>query len=142
MAAFEKAKTTVDLGKIQEGNVEVKKENIGTRKLLEGFNFLNVKIHLLTDDLNKLYKKEKYKDIFDVGVLGIGAADKMKEEDHQNIWKKGAKVHVETCDNLVIMKKEQRAEFRKKLDEYATGAGWKDCKEHPYDAHMLWDTGK
>ena len=60
MKGFEKAKKTIDLGDIAEGITEVKKENEGTRKLLRGFEFLNVKIHLLTDDLNKLYQKQKY----------------------------------------------------------------------------------
>ena len=57
LAAFDKAKQTIDLGVITEGITEVKKENEGTRKLLDGFKHLNVKIHLLTDKIDKLYTK-------------------------------------------------------------------------------------
>ena len=47
----------IDLGKITEGKTTVKDENIGTRKLLQGFEFLNIKIHLLSDTLDKIYTK-------------------------------------------------------------------------------------
>lgn len=141
MKGFDKAKQTIDLGDIPEGITEVKEENIGTRKLLQAFSFLNVKIHLLTDDLNKLYKKQKYQDYFDVGVLSINSADKMKEEDNKNIWKPGAKIHIETCDQLCILKKEQRQQYRDKVKEYAGQVGWKEMKSH-YSHHMLYDVGK
>ena len=74
-------------------------------------------------------------------MLSISSAHLIKEEGHQKIWKKAAKVHVETSDQLVIMKKEQREEYRKKITEYAAEAGWKECKSH-YDHHMLYDVGK
>merc|ERR1712227_880369 len=128
MDGFNEAKQTIDLGNITEGKTEVKKENIGTRKLLEGFKFLKIKIHLLSDSLDKIYTKQKYQEYFDAGILGLGAADRMTDEGHNNIWKKGAKVHIESADNLVIMKKEQRAEFRTEVQKRTAKAGWKECK--------------
>lgn len=139
---LKKASETIDLSKISEGQSKVKMENEGSRMLLEGFKFLNVKIHLLSDDLNKIYKKEKYQNYFDIGVLSMSSGDRMKDEENKNIWKNGAKVHIETCDQLVIFKKEQREEYRKKVEEVTAEAGWVKCKKTPYTHHMLYEVKK
>lgn len=75
--ALKDAQQTIDLGKIDEGHRDIKKENIGTRKLLDGYTHLNVKIHLLSDDLSKLYTRQKYKDLFDIGVLSTTSGIKI-----------------------------------------------------------------
>merc|ERR1712238_357861 len=98
MDAMNKAKQTIDLSEIPEGSDEVKKENIGTRKLLDGFKFLNVKIHLLTDSLDKIYQKQRYQNLFDVGVLSVASAIHMKDAEMKSVFKKNAKVHLELCD--------------------------------------------
>lgn len=141
MDAMNKAKQTIDLSEIPEGDDEVKKENIGTRKLLEGFKFLNVKIHLLTDSLDKIYQKQRYQDLFDVGVLSVASAIHMKDAELKNIFKKNGKVHLELCDNFVVLKKDQRQEYRTKLAGYAKEMGWKAC-ESSYTHHLLYDIGK
>mgnify|MGYP000503925665 CR=1 FL=1 len=69
--------TKIDLSLIEEGKCEVKPENEGTRTLLKGFKQCNVKFHLLTDSIDKLYTKSKYKDLFDIGVLSIHSANKI-----------------------------------------------------------------
>ena len=97
----------INLLDIDEGNNTVKKENEGTRRLLPGFKMANVKIHLLSDDLRKLYNKQKYIDLFDIGILSIHSANKI-DADMNAIFKKGAKVHVESADMLVPLSKEQR----------------------------------
>ena len=43
--------------KIDEGDREVEKGNEGTRRLLNGFKMMNVQIHLLSDDLDKIFTK-------------------------------------------------------------------------------------
>jgi hypothetical protein len=108
---------------IDEGKNTVKKENEGTRKLLKGFKMANIKIHLLSDDLRKLYSKAKYIDLFDIGILSIHSANKI-DADMNAIFKKGAKVHVESADMLVPLSKDQRAEFRKKIIEKTEKANW------------------
>ena len=47
----------IDLMQIDEGSREVTKENEGSRRLLNGFKMLNIQIHLLSDDLDKIYTK-------------------------------------------------------------------------------------
>lgn len=101
----------INLLDIDEGKSVVSKENEGTRRLLAGFKQANVKIHLLTDDLEKIFNKQKYADLFDIAVLSIHSANRISEEMN-TILKNKAKVHVETCDNLCVLKKEQRSQFR------------------------------
>ena len=74
---------------IDEGDREVDKENQGTRRLLNGFKLLNVQIHLLSDDLEKLYTKQKYKNLFDIGVLSTASANYIGKEGNglNNIFK-------------------------------------------------------
>jgi dynein assembly factor 3, axonemal len=95
---------SINLAEIDEGNREVKPENEGTRKLLKGMEFANVKFHLLTDSIDKLYTKSKYKDLFDIGVLSIHSANKIDSE-FLGLFKDGAKLHVESADYIVIMNK-------------------------------------
>jgi len=64
----------------------------------------NVKIHLLTDDLPKIYGRSKYSELFDIGVLSIHSADLAGNSDINKIFKPNAKVHIETSDLLVILR--------------------------------------
>ena len=133
--------TTIDLSKIEEGKCEVKPENEGTRMLLKGFRQSNVKFHLLTDSIDKLYTKSKYKDLFDIGVLSIHSANKIDPE-LMTLFKDGAKIHIESADNVVIMKKEQRAEFRAKIAEKCEKANMKLVGTTPYNHHMFYEVKK
>ena len=63
-----------------------------------------MKFHLLTDSIDKLYTKAKYKDLFDIGVLSIHSANKIDTE-LMTLFKDGAKIHIESADNIVIMNK-------------------------------------
>mmetsp|Transcript_32934 Transcript_32934/g.50362 ORF Transcript_32934/g.50362 Transcript_32934/m.50362 type:complete len:140 (+) Transcript_32934:1128-1547(+) len=111
-------------------------EEEGSRKLLPGFSLGKIKIHLLTEDLEKLASKQKYQGLFDVGVLSIHSSNKITEALNP-MFKKTASIHVETSDNLVILKKEQRQEFREKVEAKAKEAGWTRLKGEPYSHHML-----
>jgi hypothetical protein len=84
----------------------------------------NVKIHLLSEDLSKLYNKSKYDSMFDIGVFTLHSANEINES-LPKIFKNGAKIHVESADNLCIMKKDQKAEYRSKIDEKCKIAGMK-----------------
>lgn len=92
---------------IDEGGREVKEENKGTRRLLNGLKLLNVQIHLLSDDLDKIFTKAKYKDLFDIGVLSTHSANYVGKEGNgiNAIFKSDAKVHIETVDQLCITNK-------------------------------------
>eukprot|EP00355_Strombidium_rassoulzadegani_P006447 CAMPEP_0168617932 /NCGR_PEP_ID=MMETSP0449_2-20121227/5803_1 /TAXON_ID=1082188 /ORGANISM="Strombidium rassoulzadegani, Strain ras09" /LENGTH=311 /DNA_ID=CAMNT_0008658775 /DNA_START=147 /DNA_END=1082 /DNA_ORIENTATION=+ len=99
---------TIDLSQINEGASTQASEEEGSRRLLPGFINANVKIHLLSDDIEKLFTKQKYAELFDIGCLSITSANNVgKEEiDLNKLFKKGASVHVESSDTLVILKKE------------------------------------
>ena len=131
----------INLLDIEEGKNEVKQEDVGTRRLLPGFTMANVKIHLLSDDLDKLYTKQKYHNLFDIGVLSIHSSNKISKEFNY-LFKKGAKVHVETADMLVPLNKDQRKEFRKKVEEKCSGADWVELANPPYTHHMFYQVDK
>ena len=95
---------TIDLGKIEEGKCEAPEEG-ESRRLLPGFIQANVRIHLLTGDLPNLYKKSKFDGLFDIGVMSLQSANYI-DEKLLKIFNDKAKVHVESADNLVIMKKD------------------------------------
>lgn len=132
---------TINLLDIDEGKNTVTKENEGTRKLLDGFKRLNVKIHLLSDDLTKLHVKKQYNSLFDIGVLSMHSASNI-DRGISKLFKKDAKVHVETSDNLVILKKDQQAKFREMIEEKCQEAKWNKVPKYKYDHHMLYQVDK
>jgi hypothetical protein len=131
----------VNLAEIDEGKRDVKPENEGTRRLLKGFTQANVKIHLLTDSIDKLYTKSKYKDLFDIGVLSIHSSNKI-DTDFLSLFKEGAKLHIESADMIVIMNKKQREEFRIKMGEKCEKANLKVVGTTPYNHHMFYEVKK
>lgn len=96
----------ISLGAIAEGDNEDAKEE-GTRELLEGFKQLNLKLHFLSDDLSKIYGKQKYQGLFDIAVASINAGDFL-EDSVLPLFKPGSKLFVETVDTLCILRKEQK----------------------------------
>lgn len=130
----------VDVNDIIEGGYGQKEED-GSRKLLKGFKLANVKIHFLSDELEKLYPKSKYHDLFDIGYFSILSARCIKE-DINVLFKKGAQCHIETGDNLVPLKKEQRVAYREKLVERCQAANWVEMKNPPFKHHVFWQVDK
>jgi hypothetical protein len=51
---------TIDLSKIDEGEDKKPNEEEGSRRLLQGFSHAKVKIYLVSDELEKLYSKQKF----------------------------------------------------------------------------------
>merc|ERR1712159_276634 len=93
----------------------------GTRRLLKGFTMGNIKVHLLSDDLQKLYTKAKYRDLFDIGILSMHSSI---SEDMNVLFKKKAKIHVETVDNLCSISKEARAKYREDVTAKCQKSDW------------------
>ena len=93
------------------------------RALLDGFAQANVKFHLLSGSLEKLQTKKKYAGLFDIGVLSVNSANQITK-GISTLFKDGASVHCETADYMVILKPEQREEFRKKIIEKVRDARW------------------
>ena len=65
--------------KIDEGDREVKEENVGTRRLLSGFKQLNAKIYLLSGDLDSIFEKQKY--VFSLKSLKSGTPRNNSKKD-------------------------------------------------------------
>ena len=142
MDAMQKNAKTVDLNDIDEGAAyTVKKEDEGSRRLLQGFKMANIKIHLLSEDIDRLYTKKKYFDMFDIGVLSIHSAN-LVDEKMSTIFKKGARVHIETADMLCNLNKEERAKFREKIDEKTKNAKWKSLPNPPFKHHQFYEVDK
>lgn len=131
----------INLLDIDEGKNIVAKENEGTRRLLAGFKYANIKIHLLTDDLAKLYGKQKYADLFDIGVFSIHSANKITESMNV-IFKNKAKIHIETCDNLCVIRKDGRSQFRQLIAKKCDEAKWLPMNSPPYMHHMFYEVNK
>lgn len=108
------------------------------RELLDGFKQAKVKIHFLSGNLEKLTLKKKFIKLFDIGVLSVHSANNIKEE-MSLLFKNNAKIHVESCDYMVIFKPEQRQQFREKVVEKAMQARWVEIKDGPYQHHMLFE---
>ncbi len=71
--------------------------------------------HLLAEpDIKTLKLKQKYRGLFDGGVLSIQSASAIGE-DLALLFKDKARVHCETADFLIALKPEQRVEFRKQV---------------------------
>jgi Domain of unknown function (DUF4471) len=83
----------------------------------------NVKLHFLSGNLDKLYEKKKYANLFDIACLSVSSANMIAKE-FSRLFKDKAKVHCETADYMVILKKEQREMFRSKLIEKIRDARW------------------
>lgn len=73
------------------------------RGLLEGFDMANVKINLLSGNLEKLLLKKKYKNLFDIGVMSVNSANNIKRE-LSVLFKDQAAVHCESADYMIILK--------------------------------------
>ena len=58
------------------------------------------------------------------------------------LFKDGAKIHIESADNIVIMNKKQRAEFRSKIAEKCEKANMKLVGTTPYNHHMFYEVKK
>ena len=131
---------TIDLAEIEEGKC-TEPDTGETRRLLPGFIQANIRIHLLTDDLTTLYKKSKYDSLFDIGVLSLQSANYI-DGKLPKLFKNGAKVHIESADNLVIMKKDQKKEYRDKIGEKCKEAGFKAASTCPSSHHALYEVDK
>lgn len=107
-----------------------------SRSLLDGFVQSNVRFHLISGNLEKMYNKKKYHNLFDIGVLSVNSANQIKK-DLSVLFKDKARVHCETGDYMVILKADQREEFRKKIIEKVKEARWTVSKEPVYSHHML-----
>lgn len=84
MEKLKKPSNSLDLNDIDADEAKMEEAKLAqiepkTRGLLEGFIQANVKIHLLSGKLEKLFEKKKYKNLFDLGVLSINSANEISQ---------------------------------------------------------------
>ena len=141
MDKLKKPSNSLDLNDIDADEAKIEEAKLAqiepqTRGLLEGFIQANVKIHLLSGKLEKLFEKKKYKNLFDLGVLSVNSANEISQ-NLSILFKDQAKVHCETADNMIILKQEQRVEFRKAIVEKVKAAKWTVQEPAPFSHHMM-----
>jgi len=124
------------LDNIKEGDLGLSKDKNQTRHLLDGFKQLGVKIHLLSGSIDKLYTKKKFHGLFDIGVLSVHSANRISKE-FTTLFKDSARVHCESADYLLVLKPEQRVEFRQKVLEKVKESDWKVIHPPPSKHHFL-----
>ena len=93
---------------------------------------------MLSGDLKSLKTKSKFRGLFDIGVLSITSENYISPELTE-LFRHEAKVHCESADYIIIMKPEQRVEYRTKVMEVAKEANWKLADDAPYTHHMLFE---
>ena len=94
---------------------------------------------MLSGDLKALKTKSKFRGLFDIGVLSI-TSENYTSPELTELFRHEAKVHCESADYIIIMKEEQRVEYRTKVMEVAKEANWKLADEEaPYTHHMLFE---
>ena len=93
---------------------------------------------MLSGDLKALKTKSKFRGLFDIGVLSITSENYISPELTE-LFRHEAKVHCESADYIIIMKEEQRVEYRTKVMEVAKEANWKLADDAPYTHHMLFE---
>jgi hypothetical protein len=104
---------TIDLSGVNEGEAGESVYESGDRQWLKAFRHANVHFHLMADqDLKQLKTKQKFRGLFDGGILSINSAAYISE-DFSLLFKDKARVHCETADFLIMLSAEQRVEFRK-----------------------------
>lgn len=119
VSKLQKPSKSIRLDTVVEGGGE-SKDAEGERRLLRGFELLNVHFHFLAEqDITKLHTKSKYQGLFDIGVLSLHSAGYMKSKEFSSLFKHKAPVHVETADYVIALKKENRAKYRSTLVEVA-----------------------
>lgn len=50
------------------------------RQLLEGLRQVNLKLYLLSDNIERLYVKKKFRHFFHIGCLSVHSANNIKRE--------------------------------------------------------------
>ena len=86
-----------------------------------------------------MYTKAKYNDLFDIGILSIHSGI---SEDMNVLFKKKAKIHVETVDNLCSINKETRTKYREEVTAKCQKADWFELKNPPFSHHMFFQVEK
>ena len=130
---------SIDLETIEEGELGESNAQEGERSLLKGFRDTKVKIHLLgTQDMRTLNSRRKFQGLFDIGVMSVHSANMISPE-LTKMFKDKARVHCESADFLIVMKPEQRVEFRTKVLEKASEASWDLQEDAPFKHHMLFE---
>lgn len=122
---------------MQEGDLGASIYEEGDRRWLKGFRNANVHFHLMAEpNLKSLKTKQKYRGLFDGGVLSINSAA-LIGDDFSQLFKDKARIHCETADYLIALTPEQRIQFRKEVLKKVTDSKWECLKDNPYKHHFL-----
>lgn len=102
--------------------IEDNNEVTDTQQLLQALKKYKIKFHLISDPIQKLAEKKRYKSKFDLAVISSRSA--AFTQDLNQVFKKGAFLHVETIDTFVGFKKENQEKYREVVTQKAKDFGW------------------
>jgi hypothetical protein len=98
---------------------DLKDDSINLKnEILLGFKKLNVKIYLLSGDIESIFKKKKFSNLFDFILLGFHSKNIFKNA--HLIGKKDMKLLVELNSFMTTFKEKERTTYKEKIKEMAS----------------------
>lgn len=119
--------------------IEDSGETTESQQLLQAFKKYKIKFHFLSDPIEKLAEKKKYKSKFDLAA--ISSRSSAFTEKLPILFKKGSFAHVETIDTFVSFKPEQKEKYREVVAMKAKEMGWR-IKDGKFNHHFLFQLDK
>ena len=126
---FDNSSKSNTLSEEEEAN-ELAKEIHRAECIGESFDDFKI-FPLIGDPVTVLGRSEKYKNFFDGMFISLRQAHFMQSEVADTILKPGALIGVETGKFMVHYTKKEKEEVTNKLQDLATGRGWKMLEEMP-----------
>jgi len=106
--------------------------SIRASSILAAFAKFNVKVIPLLEPIPALSSKRKFAELFDIAVLGSASSGQFADS-LSRMCKPGSTIAVETLNNLVILKPDQKETAVNNLANIATQAGWNEVqRQHDF----------
>ena len=112
-AATTQSKTT------EEEMVEIEGDDASLydpNELIQGFRELNVKLHFLSGSIDKLFRKKKFNNFFDIILYGFHASSKF-DLTQKNVLKPNTRILFELNSHMASFNEKQREEYIAKIKE-------------------------
>ena len=112
---------TLDQPEDEEGDEE-EEESPFVDELVPGFKGIEIEFLPVSENLEKMAKKKKYKGLFDIVCNGFKHAMEIREEWFLNVLHNGSEVIQENCHFMIPLQLEKRKDANKKMMELAVNS--------------------
>ncbi len=119
------APTPVSVQRVEDQDSKIAGAILRARKIIEMQD--GVKVFLLSGTIEDMVSKKHYQGLFHRVAMSYNAAHFMANESFNQILAPISCVTVESAKYVVPVKKEQKVEYMKKVDEMASKLGWACC---------------